>query len=128
MSTHDHKNAIDTISRLMEPAPYGVYICDAAGNVVFANQIGRSFYGDLLKHPEAAEWVKLGEMFTAEGQPVPPKQFPMSRAVRGEIVHETQYEIRKGNGSFKVAISAHPLLEGEKIIGAMSIHRYAPKA
>ncbi|MEO6119723.1 MAG: PAS domain-containing protein [Terriglobales bacterium] len=125
MGTHDPKHAIDTISRLMELAPYGVYICDADSNVVFANQIGRKFYGSILKQSGAAEWVKLGEMFTLDGVLVLPADFPMSRAIRGEIVHEMQYEIRKGKESVRVAISAHPLHEDGKIVGAMSIHRYA---
>lgn len=94
------------------------------GNVVFANHVGRTFYSNILKQSGAKEWVKLGVMFTADGKSVPPDQFPMSRAVRGEIVHEAQYEIRQGKESFNVAISAHPLFEDDKIIGAMSIHRY----
>ena len=124
MHTHDIKSAIDTIARLMEPAPYGVYICDAAGNVVFANHVGRTFYANILKQASAETWVNLGEMFTADGRPVPKDQFPMSRAVRGEVVPEAEYEIRRAGERVRVTISAHPLLEGGLTIGAMSIHRY----
>ena len=108
----------------MEPAPYGVYICDAAGNIVFANQVGRNFYARITKQSAASEWVKLGEMFTLDGHQVPPSQFPMSRALRGEVVAETAYEIERDGRRFRVDISAHPLREGDVTIGAMSIHRY----
>jgi hypothetical protein len=124
MTVDSHKDAIETLSRLMEPAPYGVYICDAKGNVVFANQVGRAFYADILKRSDSHEWVTLGEMFTTDGASVPPPQFPMSRALRGEIVPEMEYEICREGKSFRVDISAHPLQEGGRIIGAMSLHRY----
>lgn len=69
-----------------------LYVCDGEGNAIMANGVARQTYGNPPNAPSVAEMENLIEVFDVEGRRLEPSEWPISRILRGEHVH--QEEIR----------------------------------
>ncbi|HWP29422.1 MAG TPA: response regulator, partial [Chloroflexota bacterium] len=76
----------------------GVLIADPTGRVVYANAAARRLHG--LAEAESAAVDAPYQLLTADGQPLPPEQWPLRRAaLHGETVVEAEFRIRRADGT-----------------------------
>jgi signal transduction histidine kinase len=108
---------------ILEQLPVGVGVLDPNGQFVLSNSVMREHVlGDKMpsRNPKQMDkWKSLD----AEGQPIPPEQWPGARALRGESVlpgMEMRYIGENGQEHWKL-ISAVPFRANGKIIGAISV-------
>ncbi|HVJ55265.1 MAG TPA: response regulator [Aliidongia sp.] len=119
------RDSQERLARLLEVTPIGIIELSVGGNVTFVNpaaerllRIGRTeaegrFY-------LSAEIIRT----TPEGEPIPPDQFPIARALRGETV--SGYEIAsvdpRSGERVVVSVSAVPLrAEDGRITGVLCV-------
>ena len=122
------KDTIDKLASLLDGAPYAVLICDTEGRMVFVNKVASQLYSQLHKSTSPKEWP-LHAVALLDGKPLLTERYPLSRALRGESVAETELDIisHDTGKSFRIAVTAHPLVEEGRILGVMSIHRVISK-
>ena len=122
------KSTIDKLASLLDTAPYGVIIGDPQGRMIFINKFAVQLYGQIHKSKSPQDWPKHAQAYS-QGKKLVASEYPLYRALRGEIISEMELEIMghdTGN-RFVIAVNAHPLQEDGELIGAMSIHRLIKK-
>lgn len=105
-----------------------LFVSDAAGRLVDCNDAFASFHK--FKSKEAclrtlAENPALLEVFTTDGEPVPPGGLPVVRALRGETATNVEYALRRkdtgeswvGSYSFAPIRDAHGAVVGSVVVG-----------
>ncbi len=101
-----------------------VILVDAEGKMIAANPAATHFFGE---DPTRADRATLGHKMAVrnlDGQLIGLAEFPSSRALRGEVVKEGRFRVRRPEGSDAIVeISAAPIWEAGKITGAVSIWR-----
>ena len=98
-----HRKQPDPLLDLVGEA---VIVCDESGGVTYANAAARALFGK-----EASGFSRLGY---PSGQPVPPGQLPLTRALRtGKTVEGAGYRYAAPDGMARVLdISVKPLPDG----------------
>lgn len=110
---------------LFDLAPTGVYTCNAKGLILEFNQQAAELWGrePRINNPKE-RFCGSFKMFYPDGRPMPHKDCPMARILRGENVTASQREIlveREDGMRRNVAASPTALLdESGKIIGAIN--------
>ncbi|RJQ83302.1 MAG: response regulator [Desulfobacteraceae bacterium] len=111
------------LTAILEQLPVGVGVLDPNGRFVLSNSVMRDHVlGDKMPSRNPKQMDKR-ESLDAEGQPIPPDQWPGARALRGESVlpgMEFRYIGDNGQEHWKL-ISAVPFRANGKIIGAISV-------
>ena len=118
------KSTIDKLASLLDTAPYGVIIGDPQGRMIFINKFAVQLYGQIHKSKSPQDWPKHAQAY-ANGKKLLASEYPLFRALRGEIISEMELDVMghdTGN-RFDIVVNAHPLHEEGALIGAMSIHR-----
>jgi PAS domain S-box-containing protein len=100
----------------------GVIVTDPAGRITFVNEAAARLHGVAQLDVPPPAYSATYHLFTEDGQPYPPEELPLARAVlRGEIVVDARWRIRRPDGTEVLAIgSARPLhAPGGAPIGAV---------
>jgi len=88
----------------------GVVVADASGRIVLVNEAAARLHGVSRLGVATPDYSRTYGLFTEDGQPYPPEDLPLSRALRGETVEDRRWRIRRPDGSEILAIgSARPL-------------------
>jgi PAS domain S-box-containing protein len=100
---------------VLEQIAEGVIITDPAGRIVFVNPAAEALHGVKLLGVAPDQYSETYHLLTESGQPYPPEDLPLSRAVRrGETVVDERWRIQRPDGSIVRAIgSARPLFDPE---------------
>lgn len=105
----------------LEHVPEGIGICDASGRFLYVNAAGRRFAeleveGARVVEDGSAVW---GQWYDERG-PVGPEDWPITRALQGEIVSPREfYKVRADGSRLDLQFAAAPLRdEHGAIIGA----------
>jgi PAS domain S-box-containing protein len=90
----------------------GVIVADREGRLTFVNEAAERLHGVKRLDVTPDEYSETYHLFTETGEPYPPAQLPLARAVmRGETVVDARWRIRRPDGSEILAIgSARPIL------------------
>lgn len=95
-----------TLGQLSE----GVIVTDPQGRIVFVNHAAFELHGVDQLDVAPEDYASSYHLFTETGEPYPPLELPLARAVRGEYVVDARWRIRRPDGSEVLAIgSARPL-------------------
>jgi PAS domain S-box-containing protein len=99
----------------------GVIVTDAQGRITLVNPAAAAIHGVSRLDVEPSGYSDTYRLFTEAGEPYPPLDLPLARAVRGEIVVEARWRIRRPDGGEVLAVgNAQPLWDGDgKQIGAV---------
>lgn len=116
---------VDTFTRLLQHAPYAVFICNTRGEMVYYNDSARAMYGKLDQYPTPDKLAAHVDLRNDGKRVKRGAEFPLFRALRGAVVSEERFSVSIGEGTqpFAICVSAHPIMDGENVIGAFSIHR-----
>lgn len=101
----------------------GVMLLDAAGNVVFVNDVGKQ----MLEAPPDTDWnefIKVGcRRYTLEGEPIPIDMHGAFRAIQGETIKNMRYRIvTPSSKEVFIGMSASPVRDANgRIVGATSV-------
>jgi PAS domain S-box-containing protein len=87
-----------------------VIIADAAGTLTFVNEAAVLLHGERILGVRPDKYSETYHLLTVDGEPHPPHDLPLSRAVNGETVIDARWQIRRRDGSTVLAVgSAQPL-------------------
>ncbi len=88
----------------------GVIVADARGRLTFVNEAAARLHGVAELGVEPEHYSDTYHLFTENGVPYPPLELPLSRALRGEIVEEARWRVRRPDDTSILAIgSARPI-------------------
>ena len=88
----------------------GVIVTDAGGRITLVNAAAAAIHGVSRLDVEPEAYSDTYHLFTEDGEPYPPYDLPLARAVRGETVTEARWRIRRPDGAEVIAVgSAQPL-------------------
>lgn len=91
----------------------GVIVADAEGRIVSVNRSAEEIHGRIRLDVEPDEYTRSYALLTMDGEPFPPEQLPLSRAVQhGETITDAPWKIRRPDGSVVIAVgSARPVID-----------------
>jgi PAS domain S-box-containing protein len=91
----------------------GVIIADAEGRISFVNDAARRLHGVEALGVDVDSYSQAYNLLTEDGQPYPPRELPLSRAVlRDEYVTMSRWRIERPDGSqVRVEGSAQPVYD-----------------
>lgn len=103
----------------LEQLGEGVIVADANGRLVFINAAAARIHGVKQLDVEPDDYSDAYQLLTSEGEPHPPQNLPLARAVaNGETVEEAHWKIRRPDGTIVDAVgTARPILneEGQQV-------------
>ena len=92
----------------------GVIVTDADGAIGFVNEAAQRIHGVAELGVKPDSYTETYHLLTLDGEPYPPDQLPLARAVRGETVREAAWVVRRRDGTDVLARgSARPLLNAD---------------
>lgn len=101
----------------------GVIVTDRAGQIQFVNQAATQLHGvaELGVAPDA--YSDTYHLLTEAGEPHPPADLPLFRAVSGNAVRDARWRIRRPDGSEVLAIgNAEPVfVEGVQVGAVLTV-------
>lgn len=105
----------------------GVIVTDASGQIVFVNPIAAQIHGAAHLNISPSAYASAYALLTVDGEPYPPQDLPLARAVAGEIVTEARWRIRRPDGTVVLAAGSACPLRGRRgrQVGALLILREA---
>ena len=90
----------------------GVIVADANGRLTFVNDAAARLHGVAQLDIEPDEYSDAYHLFTASGEPYPPFDLPLARAVRGQAVQDERWRIRRADGTEVLAVGgARPVFD-----------------
>ncbi len=111
---------------IIESIADGVYVCDANGQIVRTNASGAALLGMAVEQvlQPIERFGQINAFRSLDGAPVPPEDYPLSRALRG--ITQTDYRLfvkRYDTGAdLQVRVSAAPIYNGKgEITGAVAV-------
>ncbi|HET7460439.1 MAG TPA: ATP-binding protein [Longimicrobium sp.] len=94
---------------VLDTLPVGVIVADApSGRVSFINRAGVALGGRTraeLSADEAAEYSRRWRAFRPTGEPFPPDELPIVRAVRGEAMRDVEILLRLPDGVERTVVA-----------------------
>jgi PAS domain S-box-containing protein len=107
----------------------GIIVADRDGRITFVNDTAEALHGVGRLDVEPGEYAAAYHLFTDDGEPYPPAELPLARAVtHGETVAGARWRIRRPDGTeVRVVGNARPVLDaaGERVAAVLSL-RQAP--
>ncbi len=107
-----HFRELSLARTILESGGDGVIVVDDTGQVVYANPAARQMVGDTLFDLNAYEWAKRRALFSTDTvTPYDPEDFPLVRALRGEVVEaeETYIWFHSEQRGLWLSITAMPI-------------------
>lgn len=107
---------------ILKALPVGVWMSDPEGRILYANQASRNLLGpetDALPDPAALRMWLHGT-----GEPLPPQDFVLARAIKGENPAQGQLlEVEPGAGSTRLVVQcdAIPIRDDEGLLRAVIV-------
>jgi PAS domain S-box-containing protein len=99
----------------------GIAACDSSGRLTVFNGFLREFFGDDGAGVPVKEWVQQFGLRHHDGSPLEAGELPMTRALNGETVeHAGQLALDRNGRRRWLTINAHPVRDGETIVGAVA--------
>jgi PAS domain S-box-containing protein len=97
---------------ILEQLAEGVIIADAGGRITFVNAAAARLHGGVRIGVQPAAYSEAYRLFTEDGQPYPPADLPLARAVlHGEAAQDARWRIRRPDGTEVLAVgSARPVV------------------
>jgi PAS domain S-box-containing protein len=87
-----------------------VIIADAKGKLTFVNEAAVLLHGNRILGVPPDEYGETYHLLTVDGEPHPPQELPLSKAVNGETVLNARWQIRRPDGTTVLAVGgAQPL-------------------
>jgi diguanylate cyclase (GGDEF)-like protein/PAS domain S-box-containing protein len=85
--------------QFLDATPIGIAVHDAAGNIIYINNIGRMLLGIKQLMPLKAELLSSAFQVYQEGtsQLYPPEALPSARALQGETVYADDLEVHRSD-------------------------------
>lgn len=108
----------------LEHLAEGVIIADAAGKLIFVNHAAEDIHGVKKLDVEPDDYSEAYQLLTMKGEPYPPHELPMAKAViQGQTVENAHWRIRKPSGEEVVAIgTARPIMrQGKQIASVLTL-------
>jgi len=94
---------------VLDTLPMGVIVADApSGRASFINRAGIALGGrplEELSADEAAEYSERWQAFRPTGEPFPPDELPIVRAVRGETARDVEIVLRLPGGAERTVVA-----------------------
>jgi len=93
----------------------GVIVTDTEGRIIFVNAAATKAHGVSRLDVGPGDYSQAYSLFTDDGQPYPPEDLPLARAVRdGATITDARWRIRRPDGSEVIAVgNARPLLDDQ---------------
>jgi PAS domain S-box-containing protein len=113
-------------SAILDQITEGVIITDPEGHISFVNPAARRIHGGVELGVPVEAYVTAYRLRTLDGQPYPPQDLPLARAVRnGETVLDARWRIERPDGTEIVAQgSATPVLAADGVrLGSVLVLR-----
>ncbi len=91
----------------------GVVIADETGRITYVNEAATRLHGVRRLDIGPEDYSQAYHLYTEAGEPYPPHELPLARAVAGgEVVTEARWRIKRPDGSQVIAIgNAQPLTD-----------------
>ena len=90
----------------------GVIVADAAGKLTFVNDAAARLHGVARLDVEPDQYSATYHLFTETGEPYPPNELPLARAVCGETIEEARWRVHRPDGTEVLAVgSARPVFD-----------------
>ncbi|MBD1909838.1 MULTISPECIES: PAS domain S-box protein [unclassified Leptolyngbya] len=111
------------LSTILKQAADAIIVCNAEGRITFVNSTARRL---AQQDPEESlpDWNLLnwGMAYDTQGQPIPPEDYAIAKALRGEASSAFESRMVRSDGSYyDILISAAPLQNSKRqIIGAIA--------
>ncbi|MBI3911017.1 MAG: PAS domain S-box protein [Armatimonadetes bacterium] len=126
----DAKHLDRILQSLIDTMPVGVVIAEAGtGRIIASNRAAEAIVGVPITgtaRGPAGGYVLL----TPDGQPFPPSELPLARALaRGEVVEDVEIRIRSDTGAETIVLASAAPVRGasEKITSAIALFRDVPE-
>ncbi|MBO0792234.1 MAG: GAF domain-containing protein, partial [Ktedonobacteraceae bacterium] len=89
-----------TLDAVFNAMTEGIIVLDLEGNVIVTNNTAAYFIGvPRLTEKPLSTFLQEHPTFNLRGRPIPPEEFPLSRALRGENVRGERFITRRADGS-----------------------------
>jgi PAS domain-containing protein len=118
--------------QLAECLSIPVFITDVAGNLLFYNEPAEDILGmryeDTGEMP-VEEWGTIFKNRDEEGQPLPPEELPLVRALKYKLPHHKTFWIESLQGRReKISVTAYPIIgRADTFLGAVAIFWRPPE-
>jgi PAS domain S-box-containing protein len=103
------------LATVLEQLPVGVVIAEApSGDLVLGNQQVEKICGHRVE--ESKPFAEYGsyEGYHVDGKPYRPEEWPLFRAIRGEVVEQEEIQFKHANGSVRwMLVNGAPILDGD---------------
>src|SRR5690242_711645 len=110
---------------ILGPLAEAVVVVDRQGRLLLANRAAEQMFGAGLAALAGQPWRPQNIFLTDRTTLCPDHQFPLSAALRGEIVENMELHVRGTDGSgHAVSLSARPVLNAGAILTGQDV---APK-
>lgn len=104
----DRRRAL--LDLVVDQSSDGIIMADGDGVIRLFNQAAALLYGVSREEVLDPQWKPTYFELTIQGSPLPHALAPLSRALRGELVHEARWRVHRPDGEQRVLIgSASPL-------------------
>lgn len=125
-------NAAREMAAVLEQIAEGVILTDADGRIRMVNEAARRLHGGVALDVAPDEYAEAYRLFTEDGEPYPPRELPLARAVlAGETVTGARWRIRRPNGTeVLVEGSASPVQaeDGTRLAAVLTLRPVDPPA
>jgi PAS domain S-box-containing protein len=111
---------------VLEQIAEAIIITDATGRITFVNEAAKRLHGVAELGVALEGWSKTYHLLTMEGEPYPPAELPLARALlQRETVYDALWRIQRPDGTVVIAEgTALPLsLQGGEPLGAVLVAR-----
>lgn len=98
----DRRRAL--LDLVVEQSSDGIIMADGTGTVRLCNQAAASLHG--VSREEALDSRWRPALLTVEGQPLLEEKTPLFRALQGELVPETRWQVRRPDGGLRMLTGA----------------------
>jgi len=116
---------------MLESLDTGIVACDAVGDLTLVNRAMREIHGPPPCAFPAERWAKWFGFYDQEGEaPLAMEDLPLYRAFQGEIVHNTELQIRRHGATPRTAlVNGRPVvdIDGRRIGAVVAVHDLTEK-
>jgi PAS domain S-box-containing protein len=114
-----------TSAAILAQLAEGVIVTDAAGKITLVNKAASEIHGVARLDVEPDAYSDTYRLYTEDGQPYPPLDLPLARAVMlGQTIRDARWRVRRLDGTEVLAIgNAQPLLglDGTQIGAVLTV-------